>query len=131
MIIAIFTACELKRDMNDDLGGMWQLTLWTDAQGDTVATNENAIYYHFQMKLMKLDRWDGRGLTNEVLARFKHEGQKLTITQAYLRPDDSTIDLSTLKDYGIPQDGCFNIDALTDDRMQLSSPEGTLCFRKY
>ncbi len=131
MMITTFMACDSKRDTNGDLGGMWQLTLWTDVQGDTVAINENAIYYHFQLSLMKLERWDDKGLSGEVLLRFKHEGKKLTLTQAYLRPDENSIELSMLKDYGVPQDGCFNVDALTDDRMQLSGSEGTLYFRKY
>ncbi len=125
-----FMACEIKRDTNGELGGMWQLTLWTDAQGDTVATNKNAIYYHFQQKLMKLERMDGKG-TGQYLLYFTHEPNNLIISNAYARPYDTPVELSTLQHYGIPQDGHFHIDALNDSRMQLSSVEGTMSFRKY
>ncbi len=125
-----FTACENKRDSNGELGGMWQLTLWTDAQGDTVATNENAIYYHFQLQLMKLERMDNKG-TGVYLLRFTHRPDSLIIREAYARPNDNRVELSVIRPYGIPQDGRFHIDALNDNRMQLSSPEGTLHFRKY
>ncbi len=127
---ATFMACDIRHDDNGDLGGMWQLTLWTDAQGDSVATNENAIYYHFQLQLMKVERLDNHG-TGEYHLRFTHQPDSLIIREVYARPDDSRVEISKLKNYGIPQDGRFHIDALTDDRMQLSSPEGTLRFRKY
>ncbi len=125
-----FMACEIKRDTNGDLGGMWQLTLWTDAQGDTVATNQDAIYYHFQLQLMRVERLDGKHKAQHLL-RFTHEPYDLIINEAYVRPYDTPVELNTLQPYGIPQDGRFHIDAQSNDRMQLSSSEGTLRFRKY
>ncbi len=126
-MLACLLACDNKRDTNGDLGGMWQLTEWM--QCDTVrATNEDGIYYHFQLQLMKLQHI-GHG--HYYLARFTHMGDSLIVGEVYSQPFDSIVSISNLKDFGVPDDGRFHVDALTDSRMILSSGEGTMTFRKY
>ncbi len=123
--IACLLACENKRDTNGDLGGMWQLTEWR--RDTVVATNEDGIYYHFQLQLMKLQKL-GQGYH---LARFAHTGDSLIVGEVYSQPFDSVVGRDELRIYGVPEDGKFHIDALTDSRMVLSGAEGTLTFRKY
>ncbi len=120
-------SCENMRDHNGDLGGMWQLLEW---KRDTtvVATNEDGIYYHFELKLMKLQHI-GDGY--HYLARFTHTHDSLIVGEVYSQPFDSIVSISELKKFGVPEDGRFHVDALSDSHMILSSEEGTMKFRKY
>lgn len=120
------SACDNKRDDNGDLGGMWQLTLWTDADGDTIAT-KGEVFFHFQLDLMKVQR---KGY-KEYLARFSRQGNSLVVGAAYAMPYDSLVSRDQLTPFGIPADGRMHIDGLSGSRMQLTSPLGTLRFRKY
>ncbi len=126
LLLCLFS-CENMRDRNGDLGGMWQLLEW---KKDTtvVATNEDGIYYHFELKLMKLQHI-GHG--NYYLARFTHTHDSLIVGEVYSQPFDSIVSINALKDFGVPEDGKFHIDALSDSHMVLSSDEGTMMFRKY
>lgn len=123
---ALASACDNKRDDNGDLGGMWQLTLWTDADGDTIAT-KGEVFFHFQLDLMKVQR---KGY-KEYLARFSRQGNSLVVGAAYAMPYDSLVSRDQLTPFGIPADGRMHIDGLSGSRMQLTSPLGTLRFRKY
>lgn len=123
----IASACENKRDDNGDLGGMWQMTLWTDANGDTVATKYDRLFYYFQLDLMKVQRPG----YNEYLARFSHQGDSLFVGATYAQPFDSVVSREQLTPFGIPANGRMHIDGLSDSRMQLSGSLGTLRFRKY
>ncbi len=120
-------SCENMRDHNGDLGGMWQLLEW---KKDTtvVATNEDGIYYYFELKLMKLQHI-GDGYY--YLARFTHTHDSLIVGEVYSQPFDSIVSNSDLKKFGVPEDGKFHVDALSDSHMMLSSEEGTMRFRKY
>ncbi len=126
LLLFCLFACENMRDRNGDLGGMWQLLEWKQ---DTivVATNEEGIYYHFELNLMKLQHL-GHG---NYLARFTHTQDSLIIGEVYSQPFDSIVGISALKRFGVPDDGRFHIDALSDSHMVLSSEEGTMRFRKY
>lgn len=121
-----FSSCENKRDDNGDLGGMWQLTQWTDANGETVATKYDGMFYCFQLKLMKV-RQGG----TEYLARFSHQGDELVVTEAFAQPFDTPVELDQLAAFGVPADGRMHIDGLSDSHMQLTGSLGTLRFRKY
>ena len=123
----LMSACESKRDDNGDLGGLWQLILRTDANGDTVAT-KGTIYYYFQQDLMRVQR---RNFNEEYLARFSHQGNSLVVGAAYAMPYDNPVSKEKLAPFGIPADGQLHFDGLSDSRMQLSGPLGTLRFRKY
>ncbi len=126
-VLFCLLSCENMRDHNGDLGGMWQLLEW---KKDTtvVATNEDGIYYHFELKLMEL-RHLGDGYY--YLARFTHTNDSLIVGEVYSQPFDSIVSISDLKKFGVPEDGRFHVDALSDSRMILSSEEGTMKFRKY
>lgn len=123
--ILVFS-CENKRDDNGDLGGMWQLTLWTDANGDTIAT-KGEIFYYFQLDLMKVSR----ERYNTYLARFSHQGDSLFVGAAYAQPYDELVSRDRLTPFGVPADGRMHVDGLNNSHMQLSSALGTLRFRKY
>ncbi len=127
-LLACLSSCENKRDTNGDLGGMWQLTEWRDQADSVVATNEQQIYYHFQLELMKIQRiGDG----TYYLARFTHTQDSLIVDSIYNRPDEELVSFEDMREYGIPRDGRFHVDALSDSHLVLSSQEGTLTFRKY
>ncbi len=125
--VTLLSACENKRDDNGDLGGMWQLTLWTAPNGDTLATNEAGIYYHFQLRLMKVQR-TGHPF---YLARFSHRNDSLLVGETYAQPFDSIVGHRQLEVFGVPEDGKFHVDGLSDSRMQLSGNLGVMRFRKY
>ncbi|MCD8266463.1 MAG: lipocalin-like domain-containing protein [Prevotellaceae bacterium] len=127
VLICLLASCENKRDTNGDLGGMWQLTEWRDTQDSVVATNEQRIYYSFQLQLMKIQR-SGVGT---FLALFTHTPDSLFVDSVYSRPYDERVSFEDVSECGIPKDGKFRVDALSDSHLVLSSPEGTLTFRKY
>ncbi|MCD8301805.1 MAG: lipocalin-like domain-containing protein [Prevotellaceae bacterium] len=127
-VLACMLSCENKRDTNGDLGGMWQLTEWRDTADSLIATNEDGFYYHFQLQLMKIQHM---GDGTYYLARFTHTADSLIVNEIYNRPDEEVVSLSDMKAYGIPADGRFHVDALSDSHMVLSGSEGTLVFRKY
>ncbi len=126
-LVATLVSCEDRRGDLGDLAGMWQMTQWRDTTDSVVATKEDAIYYSFENYLMKVHRIGD----DYHLARFTHTGDSLIVTEAYSQPFDSIVPVSDLRVYGVPEDGRFHVDALSDDRMQLSGSEGTLSFRKY
>ncbi len=123
----LFTSCDNKRDTNGDLGGMWQLTQWRDASDSLIATNEDAIYYSFELTLMKIQR---KGYPT-YLATFSHTPDSLILTAAYLRPDETLVPFSSLALLGVPADGRFLVQTLNSSNMVLSGQSGTLVFRKY
>lgn len=127
LLALLLTACENKRDNNGDLGGMWQMTLWRNPQGDTLATKHTAIYYYFQLNVMKVQRKDHP----YFLMRFIHTEDSLLVGTTFAQPFDSIVGRDQLLLYGVPTDGRFHIDALSNNLMQLSGKSGTLQFRKY
>ena len=128
LCLAVFLACDRKTDENGDLDGMWQLTEWRDrATGQVLKTNEANIYYCVQLKLIKFQN-GGHGY---YLSNFTHTPENLTIGKTVYWPGDEERPLSELAPYGVPNDGRFHIDVLTGNRMQLSTGEHTLVFRKY
>jgi len=129
--LAVLTACENKRDDNGDLGGMWQMVEWRDAQDRTVANKDDMIFYSVQLKLIELRDYNDGTLGDYYLAYFRHTTDSLIIYHPVNYAKDSLVSLQDLSRYGVPADGRFHIDALTDDKMILSSTQGTMNFRKY
>ncbi len=125
------SACENKRDHNGELGGMWQLTEWRSPSGTTLATKEDRIFYSVQLKLIEFRDYDDGTLGDYYLAYFRHTPDSLIVYRPVNYAKDSLVSLQDLARYGVPADGGFHIDALTDDMMILSSPSGTINFRKY
>lgn len=131
-IVALFAilACDNMRDTNGTLGGMWQLTEWRD--GTTVrATRDTAIYYSFQLQLMKIQSFR-RTQDGFFHATFTHRGDSLLIGQVYQnKKGDHLVPLTMLQPYGVPQSGAFRVMRLTSDCLILTADEQTLTFRKY
>lgn len=125
-----WTACETKYDANGDLDGMWQMLRWYDkSSAQVVADKNDGIYYCVQLKLMKFTR-KGNSM-NYYLAYFSHRKDSLTIGKIVHYPTDSVCPMSVLESFGVPADGRFHVDALTSDRMTLSTEAVELSFRKY
>ena len=130
ILLTSLSSCdEWKWDENGDLDGMWQMTEWRDkATGNIIATNEDGIYYSFQLKLMKFQQ---TGSDTYHLSYFTHAGNQLIVGKTIVWPDDEECPLTDLAQYGVPSNGLFNIDALSKKRMQLSTDDAKLTFRKY
>lgn len=125
-----WTACETKYDANGDLDGMWQMLRWYDKQkAQVVADKHDGIYYCVQLKLMKFVR--NGSAVNYYLAYFSHRNDSLILGKIVHYPTDSICTASALQSFGVPANGAFRVDALTSDRMTLSTDEVELSFRKY
>ena len=130
MVLAL-SACENKRDHNGDLGGMWQMTEWRNPAGTTIATKEDRIFYSVQLELIEFRDYNDGTWGDYYLAYFCQTPDSLIVYRPVNYAKDSLVRLNDLQRYGVPADGRFHIDALTDDKMVLSSTEGTINFRKY
>ena len=51
-------SCENKRDQNGDLGGMWQLLEWRNAQNQVVQDKSSRIFYSVQLQLIRLRNYE-------------------------------------------------------------------------
>lgn len=131
LIIWTLSACDSKRDHNGDLGGMWQLTEWRSPSGTTLATKTDQIFYCVQLNLIRFRDYDDGTLGDYYLAYFRHTPDSLIVYRPVNYAKDSLVSLQDLARYGVPADGRFHIDALNGDMMILSSPAGTINFRKY
>ena len=124
-------SCENKRDHNGDLGGMWQLLEWRDAQGQVVKDKYSRIFYSVQLQLIRLRDHNDHG--DYYQCYFRHTPDSLVIYRPTLySAKDSLVDMSHLARFGVPSDGAFRIQVLNSDRMVLTSADTlTLVFRKY
>lgn len=127
----VLFACESKRDTNGKLGGYWQMEEWRNTSDSVIATKEDQIFYSVQLNLMKFQKMTDAH-HDYYLSYFNHTSDSLIVYRPVKYTNDSIVSLSELSRYGVPGDGRFHVDALTGERLQLSSPEtGTLKFRKY
>ena len=131
ILLLALSACDNKRDHNGDLGGMWQLTEWRSPEGTTLATKADQIFYSVQLNLIRFRDYDDGTLGDYYLAYFRHTPDSLIVYRPVNYAKDSLVSLQDLARYGVPADGGFRIDALSHDMMILSSPTGTINFRKY
>lgn len=131
LLLLTLSACDNKRDHNGDLGGMWQLTEWRSPDGTTLATKEDQIFYSVQLNLIRFRDYDDGTWGDYYLAYFRHTPDSLIVYRPVNYAKDSLVSLHDLARYGVPADGRFHIDALNGDMMILSSPSGTINFRKY
>ncbi len=128
----LLVSCENKRDENGELGGMWQLLEWRNAQNKIVTDNRSRIFYSIQLKLIRLrNHNDADG--NYFQCYFRHTPDSLIIYHpTSYSAKDSLVSISDLARYGVPADGSFRIQVLNSERMVLSSADTlTLVFRKY
>ena len=132
LLFCIMTSCENKRDINGDLDGMWQMTVWKDANNNTIKDKNGRIFYNIQLKLIPFRYFNDPGVNSSyVHAYFRHSPDSLIIFNPANYGSGECIPITDLMKYGVPADGKFHIDALDDRNMVLSSKEGTLYFRKY
>ena len=131
LLSAMLCSCENKRDHNGDLGGMWQLTEWRDAQNQVVKDKYSRIFYSVQLQLIRLRDYHDVG--DYYQCYFRHTPDSLVIYRPTLySAKDSLVSIGDLARYGVPADGGFRILVLNSDHMVLTSADTlTLTFRKY
>ena len=100
-------------------------------EGTTLATKADQIFYSVQLNLIRFRDYDDGTLGDYYLAYFRHTPDSLIVYRPVNYAKDSLVSLHDLARYGVPANGRFHIDALNGDMMILSSPSGTINFRKY
>ena len=78
---------------------------------------------------IKLIRWNSKDKDFD-----KEEYREYCLNNSVLAcgwPADEECPLTDLSQYGVPSNGLFHIDALSKKRMQLSTDDAKLTFRKY
>lgn len=128
----MLTGCENKRDDNGDLGGMWQMTRWTDKEGTVVYTMQPdaTIYYKVYNSLFMFQELPS-GISHYFLSYFQTYGDSIRFEHLVNYPTDTLAGFHELARYGIPLDGKVRIKKLNSKNMILDSKAGTLYFRKY
>ena len=126
--LMLMVSCTHWRETAGEIAGMWQMTEWRNADGQTLATQANGIYYCIQLDLMKFQRKDKE---DYYLSYYTHARDSLIIGKIVHWPSDTVGSYSDLASFGVPADGRFHVDVLNDDHLQLSSKEATLVFRRY
>ena len=126
--LLLIASCTNWRETAGEIAGMWQMTEWRNADGQTLATKDKGIYYCIQLDLMKFQRKDK---DDYYLSYYTHTRDSLIIGKIVHWPSDSVCTFSALESFGVPADGRFHVDVLNDDHLQLSSKEATLVFRRY
>ena len=128
--IMIFAGCN-KWDCNGDLDGMWQLMEWRDKDDVVKATKQDMIFYSFQLQMASF-RKQGMNVRNTSM--------KFTPEQIYIYEPvrykgaghDVILPMSELAPFGVPEDGIFHIQVLTESQMMLkTTSQDVLTFRKY
>lgn len=151
LFVIIFTSCEDFRDNNGDLGGQWQLTQWrtrsssgeidslvaTNIVADPTVANHYNLYFSIHRDVL---------LIQEVSTSFFNINYffSITLTDNMIKlgdvvdkdgkvpgPMENSKDFTPLAEFAVPADGCYSIDKLSDDYLQLSFKDNILCFRKY
>lgn len=134
-----------KTPTGDDLDGKWHLiarhtkaTAEATSYAEAVPSPDYNIYWSFQLQLMSITT-DGvvhNGHSDETVARFSHEGDRLTLTQCYIHYrdrdslllDPTTEELATVGIHGCT--GQFRIATLSGRTLILCSDRDSLTFRK-
>lgn len=127
LFLFLIASCESRHETNDEFAGMWQLTHWRTSANEDITRKH--LYYCVELELIKF--MDSDNTMRYHLARFSRTRDSLFVGPVYSYPGDSLCTVSVLQKFGVPADGKFHIDCLNSEHMQLSSPEGTLQFRKY
>lgn len=133
-----------KTPQNGALDGKWRLVeLHSKAQASDAAyavakdVRASNIYWSFQLQLLDITSTElHNGHTNETVARFVHEGDRLAVTQTYVhfRDRDSLLtdpNITALESVGIRGNATnFRIVRLGRAYMTLCSPLDSLVFHK-
>lgn len=125
--IVNLSSCD-KVDDNGRFFGMWQMKEWKALpSGEIRATKDDRIFYSVQLHLMQFKKIGG----SQYLSRFRHKGDSLIIGTVFGGASDDTVSIARLAPFGVPADGRFHIDELSDHTLVLSSDSARLTFRKY
>lgn len=141
LFLGIFGSCS-KVSHNGNLDGRWRMKecyskASTEDAHYTIYTNkmENLIYWNFQLKLLQITSGlQYNGKSYETMCRFVHEGDRLSITSAYVhfRDRDSLItdpNTTSLVVLGIRGNATnYHIKRLTSTEMILCSDMDSLIF---
>ena len=127
-VICNIWACENWRETAGDIAGMWQMTEWRDSDNQVKPLDKGQFYYCFQLKLLKFQTL---GQYDYYLSYFTQKGDSLFIGSTIYWPAEEERPLSELQGFGVPANGKFHIEVLNDKHLVLSSPEGTISFRRY
>ena len=124
------TSCEDKHNHLGNLNGNWQLTSWVRTNdGTLLADKQSGIYYSVSISLMKIWKVNDHG--KYYMTTFRNANDSLIITQVHASPFDSIVPVSSLADYGVPDNGGFRIVQLNSTNMTLMGGDNTLTFRRY
>lgn len=131
-VTSLLCCCD-KSDCNGNLDGMWQLMVWTDPKGDTIAKKETMIFYSFQLQMARFDKRSAPGFNMMSSTEITPEQIRIYNPVSYRgEGHDSIYSMDVLKVVGVPQDGVMKIQKLMPDQLVLTSQSmGTLQFRKY
>lgn len=142
------SSCEDFHENNGDFGGMWQLVEWRTIRPSTgeldsiAATQQDGIYYSVHQELILFTQYhetqtsvggDYRDWTqfyNRYYAYFKRTDTTLTLYNV-VNGKDAPCTPKDLKQLGVPVDGIFAIESLSQQKMVLSYDGNMLFFRKY
>ena len=141
---SLLSSCD-KMPENGKLDGMWQLLevdyKKTGSADSIVNTKDKQIYWAVQFKLISIRNAPYtpivEGLTEETMARFRHQGDSILIDEIYLhrRSEDvlvSSEETTLFRTFGIDGNKArFKIEKLSDDQLYLSSGYARLAFRKF
>lgn len=144
LLTSFLSSCD-KMPENGDLDGMWQLLEVKYKKGDAhdsiVSKKEEQIYWAVQFKLISIRNAPytpiADGLTEESLARFRHQGDSLLIDELYLhsRSEDVLVTDENTNYFNLigiaGNKAAFKIEELSDNRMSLTSSYAHLTFRKF
>ena len=133
--VLLLAGCTLEASDNSKLNGYWQLTtVDTLATGHSGDYRERLIFWAVQTNLLEIR--DLKSDEQNILFRFRHEGDKLTISQPII--DDRTVsdivvdDPAVLSPYGFTGlEETFTVRQLTHSSMTLVNQRFGLHFRKY
>ncbi len=149
-IVAALTisSCEDFHENNGDFGGMWQLVEWRTIRPSTgeldsiAATQQDGIYYSVHQELILFTQYhetqtsvggDYRDWTQfygRYYAYFKRTDTVLTLYNV-VNGKDEPCTPKDLRQLGVPVDGIFAIESLSQQQMVLSYDGNMLFFRKY
>ena len=142
------SSCEDFHENNGDFGGMWQLVEWRTIRPSTgeldsiAATQQDGIYYSVHQELILFTQYhetqtsvggDYRDWTQfygRYYAYFKRTDTVLTLYNV-VNGKDEPCTPKDLRQLGVPVDGIFAIESLSQQQMVLSYDGNMLFFRKY
>lgn len=125
-------SCENKRDTNGDLGGMWQMIHCVNQEGKSLYNKrDTTLYFSVRNQLFMFEEEPG-GTANYFVSYFDIHADILSFSNILHFPSNRIVTPAALKRYMVPEDGTFRIEALTQERLILSSGDTLrMTFRKY